>query len=132
MERPEVPDPPTKYHCKVLDGAAIVHCLPTISISTFNDYAEHVFIPYLEQQLHSSDRIDVVWDSYVPDSLKESTREKRGKGVRRKVSGQAKLPSDWMNFLRDSQNKGELFSYLSGKVADHRFPEGKVVYITLG
>jgi len=46
------------------------------------------FIPYVEKQLQDTKRLDVVWDSYIPGSLKESTREKRGKGVRRKVSGQ--------------------------------------------
>ena len=94
LEQPDLPDPPTNYNCRVIDGAAVVHCLPTASMSTFSDYADNVFIPYLDRQLQNCDRIDVVWDSYVPDSLKESTREKRGKGVRRKVSGQAKLPGN--------------------------------------
>ena len=56
-------------------------------------------------------RLDLVWDTYLPESLKESTREKRGKGVRRKVSGQTKLPGKWMDFLRDSKNKEELFAF---------------------
>ena len=30
-----------------------------------------------------------VWDTYVADSLKESTRYKRGTGTRRKVLGQS-------------------------------------------
>ena len=59
----------------------------------------------------------VVWDIYTPDSLKESTRGKRGKGVRRKVSGKTKLPGNWMDFLRDSVNKKELFTFLTSKVA---------------
>ena len=46
-----------------------------------------MFIPYVKKQLESATRVDVVWDTYVPDSLKESTREKRGKGIRRKGQG---------------------------------------------
>ena len=51
-----------------------------------------MFIPYLSKQLEETTRLDVVWDKYLLDSLKESTREIRGKGVRRKVSGETKLP----------------------------------------
>ena len=76
--------------------------------------------------------MDVVWDAYVPDSLKESTREKRGKGVHRKVSCGTKLPRNWMQFLRDSVNKEELFAFLTNKVAEHNWPENKAIYITSG
>ena len=89
-------DSPTQFDCKVLDGAVIVHCLPTVEASTFDEYTEKVFIPHLQQQLHQSKCVDVVWDTYVPDSLKDATREKRGQGVRRKVAGQTKLPKNWM------------------------------------
>ena len=99
-------------------------------MNKFEDYAGNVFIPYLSGQ--RSQRVDVVWDSYVPDSLKEATRQKRGKTIRRKVSGRTKLPSKWMDFLRDSVNKQELFQFLTSKVAVHNWPEEKIVCITLG
>jgi len=54
------------------------------------------------------DRIDIIWDVYKEDSLKESTREKRGKGIHRKVSSQTNVPSHFKYFLRDSSNKREL------------------------
>ena len=74
-------DPPQTYECSVLDGAVIVHFLPTNLVSNFEEYADQVFIPYLTKQLQNSMRIDLVWDKYLPNSLKESTGEKRGKGV---------------------------------------------------
>ena len=129
IEQPEVPAPPSMYDCTVLDGAVIVHILSTKAMSTFNEYAEQVFIPYLIDQLQSSTRIDVVWDTYIADSLKESTREKRGKGLHR---SQTKLPSNWMDFLRDSTNKKELFAFLTSKVVEFTFPPNKAVYITSG
>ncbi len=67
-----------------------------------------------------------------PESLKESTHDKRGKGVRRKVSGLTKLPSNWMNFLRDPRNKEGLFAFLTSRVTEFAFPPSKSIYITSG
>ena len=124
------PEPPSQFDCSVLDGAVVVHCLPVTGSSTFDDYAHNVFIPHLSSQ--RSRRVDVVWDTYIPNSLKESTREKRGKGVRRKVAGGTKLPSNWVSFLRDPLNKKELFHFLSLKVAGHNWPERKTIHVTSG
>ena len=126
----ELSDPPQTYECTVLDGAVIVHFLPTNLVSNCEEYADQVFIPYLTKQLQNCMRIDLVWDTYLPNSLKESTREKRGKGGRKKVSGQTKLPGNWADFLRDPRNKKELFSFLTSKVAKSTFPPNKVVYVT--
>ena len=130
-EQPELSDPPSTYDCIVLDGAVIVHFLPTKTVNTFSEYAEKIFIPYINKLLQCSTRVDIVWDTYLLDSLKESTREKRGKGVRRKVSAQTKLPGKWIDFLHDPLNKRELFSFLSTKVSEFNFPPNKAVYITL-
>ena len=56
LEVRKVSDPPTNHNCRVTDGAAVVNCLPTASVSTFSDYAENIFIPYLNQQLQNCDR----------------------------------------------------------------------------
>ncbi|KAG0724207.1 hypothetical protein GWK47_005234 [Chionoecetes opilio] len=76
--------------------------------------------------------VDVVWDRYLDNSIKESTREKRGKGVRRKVAGQTKVPGNWPDFLRDPTNKVELFQFLSEKIVSTTFPDGKQVFATSG
>ena len=68
-------DPPTMYDCLILDGAVVVHFLPTEAVRNFSEYADNVIIPYFEKQQESGTRVDVVWDTYVLDSLKESTRE---------------------------------------------------------
>ena len=59
LEPPQQSSPPETFDCKVLDGA-VVHCLPTFGITTFNEYAEQVFIPHLEKQLQGTARLDVV------------------------------------------------------------------------
>ena len=115
-----------------LDDAVIVHCLPTNLVSTFKEYAKQSFIPYLSKQFEDSMRVDLVWGIYLPDNLKESTREKRGKGVRSKVSGQTKLSGNWADFLRDPINKKELFSFLTSKVTKCTFPPNKAMYVTSG
>ena len=121
---------PPHYDCIVLDGTVIVHLLSTAEARTFNEYADKIFIPYLSKQLEHTTRIDIVWDTYQSDSLKESTREKRGKGVRRKVSSHAKLPSNWMDFFRAPNNKSEFFALLTSKVANIDFPPNKAVHVT--
>ena len=61
-------------HPKSLDEAAIVQMLKPGAAETF---AHQVFIPHrhiiLEQFQHVS-RLDLVWDSYVVDTLKATKR----------------------------------------------------------
>ena len=109
-------EPPSRYDCKVIDGAAIIHALRPNAVKTFNEYADQQFIPYLQRQLQFCRRIDVVFDTYIQDSVKESARQKRGQGIRRKVTPGTAIPGDWMKFLRHSRNKMELFSPLADKV----------------
>ena len=100
----------------ILDGPAIVNMLRPGTAKTFADYAHEVFTPYVMSQLRNVSRVDVVWDEYLPDSLKAETRSKRGKGIRRRVEPSSLLPSNWQQFLRIDQNKTELFAFLSTSV----------------
>ena len=97
----------------ILDGAAIVNMLRPGAFQTFQDYADNVFIKYLERQLHRVSRIDIVWDVYKPDSLKSTARSRRGKGVRKRVESRTREPSKWQSFLRKDENKSELFEFLA-------------------
>ena len=94
-----------RIHTRLLDGAAVVHLLPTVSVATFDEYADKIFLPHISKQLESCTRVDIVWDIYIPNSIKQSTREKRGKGIRRKVEGKNKLSGKWAGFLRDATKK---------------------------
>ena len=125
-------DPPDTVDVKLFDGAAVVHFLSTANAVTFDDYADQIFVPYLMKQLQNAKRVDVIWDTYIPISIKESTREKRGKGIRRKVAGKTKLPGNWADFLRDANNRQELFSFLSNKIATAVCPEEKEIIVTSG
>jgi hypothetical protein len=94
---------------------------------TFQEYGEKVFASYIYNQLEKSNRVD---DVYLPASLKDSTREKRGKGTRKRVAPSTVTPKNWMDFLRVNENKIELFTFLSRKVVDFPLAEGKEIYAT--
>ena len=47
--------------------------------------------------------VDIVWDVYIKDSLKLSTRANRGRGTRKRMSSHA---------LRNDDNKDELLQFL--------------------
>ena len=64
LEQPGQTEPPLEFDCKVLDGAVTVHCLPTKTVHTFSEYADVIFIPYIENQLKNTKRLDLVWDTY--------------------------------------------------------------------
>jgi len=53
------------------------------------------------------------WDIYLEDSLKAATRSKRGQGIRRRVKPDTIIPKNWSTFLRDDNNKTELFAFLA-------------------
>ena len=89
----------------ILDGAVIVQMLPPGMVRTFEKYCQTVFGPFLAKQLQSVKRVDLVWDVYKEGSLKKATRE------RSQVTMSLQIPTDWKGFLRNDENKNELFFY---------------------
>ena len=114
---PETSEP--DVDATIIEGSVLVNILKLGNASTFKDYAEDVFLKTIKsvffQNIKSEskkvDRIDIVFDTYMETSLKSTSREIRGKGIRRKVESDSKPPKDWMSFLRLNQNKTELFRY---------------------
>jgi len=130
---PVITDIGPSVEAEVLDGAAIVHMLPPRGIRTnFSDYAGLVFIPHIRQRLQHVQRLDIVWNRYMPDSLKQSTRESRGSGRRRKVTETTPLPRNWQSFLQADSNKAELFEFLANRLSEETPPRGKEIVTTLG
>ena len=78
-------------------------------------------------------RVDVIWDRYLPDSLKATTRQRREAGIRKRLrhDGNGKFPRNRNRYLQNASNKVELFHYLSVAIAQTVFCEGKVVISTL-
>ncbi len=67
-----------------------------------------------------------MWDVYIPDSLKGFTRQKRGKGIRRRVAPSTQIPKNWKDFLRVDENKKELFNFLSQQAIHLPIDEGNM------
>ena len=61
-------------------------------------------------------RADILFDVYDESSLKAETRSSRGPGMRRRVIETSKTPQNWRSFLRDDNNKTELFDFLADRL----------------
>ena len=66
----------------ILDGAFVAQILSPVTLDTFQDYSNSVFLSYLFGQLQSVRRLDTVSDVYLTDSLKAGTKSKWGQGQR--------------------------------------------------
>lgn len=113
----------------IFDGAAVVQMLNPGTSTTFEEYAEQIFLPYISSHLKVNSRLDIVWDIYRPDSLKAALREKRGRGTRKRVGPTHTMPKNWKSFLCVDENKSELFSFLSQKLV-HLETKEKQIYAT--
>uniref|UniRef100_H3B0T6 Uncharacterized protein n=1 Tax=Latimeria chalumnae TaxID=7897 RepID=H3B0T6_LATCH len=98
----------------VIDGLVVVHVTKPGISKNFGQCSQAVFQPIIVAQLWTASRVDVIFDKYVPDSLKAETREKHGTGNRVKVASATPIPKDWNAFLQVDENKEELFKILSG------------------
>ena len=72
---------------------------------------------------NNTTRLDVVSDTYQGASLKLQTRAKRGETEGRRTGVSAKIPipkgAEWQKFLKESDNKDELFQSLSGQLVQN-------------
>ena len=108
----------------VLDMPAVIHMVKPQKANTFGDYISHHLLPFLHAQMNdSTKRIDAVWDRYPEKSLKNQTRTKRlgtVKERRIKASNNVPIPKgkEWQNYLKVSENKEDLFKYLSDELVN--------------
>ena len=83
---------------------------------TFRVYAAEDILLKVQAYCSKNKRVEIVFYVYKKSSLKSETRAQRGKAMRRRVTESSKAPSNWKNFLRDDDNKTELFSFLARKI----------------
>ena len=77
-------------------------------------------------------RIDVVFDVCLENSLKNSALLHRGEGSRKRVKDNYKVPANWKAFLRHTENKSELFSFLAKSGHENLKSVNITVVFTLG
>ena len=97
---------------KVIDGASTIKMLKPTYSKTSRDYVINTSVSYISSLLRQVERMDLVQNRYFAEGLKKCTREKRRVGVCREVISNCLFPTNWMTFLRCSENKAEFFSYL--------------------
>ena len=91
-------EPPSFVDAKLLDGTAVVHFLPITNVVTFNEYADLILLLHLAKQLESCTRVDVVWDTYLPNNIKHSAGKNEGKEYIEKVLGTISCRENGLNF----------------------------------
>lgn len=81
---------------ELVDNGALINSLSGTIVQgkTFADYFSEVFCPRIKHELKRAARVDIVWDQYRSMSIKATTRERRGKLTRQRVSGSAKVPGN--------------------------------------
>ena len=60
---------------KILDGGCVVQILSFSTSGRFQDYSNTVFLPYILRQLESVQRLGIVWNVYLAESLQAGTRQ---------------------------------------------------------
>ena len=105
---------------KTVDGAVIVRILDPnksqVSVKTFHDYAQLVFMPYIKRMLQDVVRVDVVWEPCIWYSPR--------------VSNSTNVHIDWKSFLRCDANKDSLFHLLADAIREFHPPQRKQVIST--
>ena len=81
-------------------------------------------------QGRSFDRIDIVFDRYRVNSIKESTRIRRTQKqtpIRKSnIDRSVKLPTNWSGYMASPENKSEYADFLSNEIK-HRSYEKEIV-----
>eukprot|EP00794_Sanderia_malayensis_P002124 gene2124-2410_t len=111
----------------ILDGAVVTNLLGKSNCKIFQDYSEDQFKTYISHVLSQVERVDIIWDIYIPNSLMERARRKRGQGIRRKVTPTGFMPKNWQSFLPCDENKDKLFQYLSMLITSQEIEDKLVV-----
>ena len=100
---------------KIIDGAAFVNMNMPRKSNTLGEYIDEL-AEKINSYCKNTGRVDVVFDTYLPDSIKSETRENRGSGMRVIVKDTTPLPRKFSDFMRNDENKTELFQMISERI----------------
>ena len=108
----EEPQDNVKADCRIYDGHAVIQMLPGPSgVATYQDMAGR-FFGYILNSSRGALVMHIVFDKYLPDSIKNQNREKRGRtGTVHHIKSKTCAPVNWKNFLAQNENKAGLASY---------------------
>ena len=115
--------PSSMRTCTIIDGMALVRAMGKPQhASTFGEYAD-VFTQRVTSNLDGNfTRVDIVFDWYQQNSIKNRTRTKRSttqQKVRTIVNRDVRLPVNWNSFIEMNENKANLTQFLSTELENH-------------
>ena len=80
----------------------------------------NTFIDSVLYQGRSYDRIDIVFDRYRVNSIKESTRIRRTQNqkpiIKSDINRSVKIPTNWSGYMASPENKSEYSDFLSNQL----------------
>ena len=92
----------------------MVNTTPPRTSKTFEDYnAREDILPKSKFYGATYKIVDVVFDVYRKSTLKGEARMICGQGIRRKVTGTSKTPTNWRSFLGDDDNNTDASSAMT-------------------
>ena len=125
----QCPDKEPSADGVVLDGCVMLRFItPGLSVN-ISEYAAK-FVSTIDSMLNFATRADVVFDGRHDDSVKLG-RTTRSSWFRTKVRPSTKIPSDWQNFLRVTENLRELINIIASHVQQYT-RENKTMSATNG
>ena len=124
-----LPDNEPQADVITIDGSALVNVLAVRTSKSFEEFAPLDVLPTIRAYSIKCERTYIVFYVYLPSSLKAESRSKPGggHGARRRVTIRCKGPSRWRNFLRDNDNKTDLFNFLADKIEQMPSPNMVIV-----
>ena len=132
----EVADAIPQPSACVIDGMALVQYLKGDK-KTFAAVAETLLCRVLNEG-GTSDRIDVVFDDYREESIKNAERENRGDGLGseyRNIQAKHKV-KQWRRFLCSSKNKQAFILFVTSEWKKEKYTaeklSGKTLVVTCG
>ena len=126
-----LPDREPQADTTIIDGSAMVNAIQPRTSKTFEAYAREDIMKRVELYASKHQRVDIVFDVYDESSLKTETRSSRGPGMRR-VTETSKTPQNWRSFLRNDNNKTELFDFLADRLCTIQTASTVTVIVTKG
>ncbi|CAG9760246.1 unnamed protein product [Ceutorhynchus assimilis] len=120
----------SKKTCHIFDAMSIVQSLGKPAAAKTFLYYGNVFNSVLSKNKYNASRLDLVFDHYTTQSIKNLTRVKRQSGCLATIKGiinspDMPLPQQWHRFIHSGFNKQQLTNFLS----NYLFEQSSINYL---
>ena len=105
---------------KAIDGTAFDNRYRPRTSKTFGDYCDDEPVKVVYSFSKGVDRMSFVFDRYLKDSIKKQIPDGKRNGMPISVRRDTSLLGDFMIFMRDNENKVEMFLMIANSVSQIR------------